>query len=74
MKRWHGRTWVAREQAPRVTLELILIDGINWVVCFDGHAMWTGRAASERAAKRAAERWVESFARELLVAGGKESP
>ena len=83
MKRAKWRRTPGRESgfydlciAPAVRATVWVSDDgeVRWYVNVNHSETVMTPAPSVRSAKRAAERWVETFARELLIGLGKESP
>lgn len=74
MRRWTKTgEWVAHAASPHV--RVVAFDVGDWAVYLDGRRLAFGDTRrTQRSARRAAERWVETFARELLISLGKESP
>lgn len=73
MTRWRNGEWWPHRAEPEV--RAVAFEVGDWAIYLNGRRVALGDTKrSQRAAKRAAERWVERFARELLISAGKESP
>jgi len=70
-RRWSRGEWLVLASP---TMRAVAFDDGEWAIYLDGRGFARGAAPQMRAARRAAERWVARFARELLVACGEESP
>ena len=71
-RRWSRGEWLVGTVPP---MRAVAFEVGDWAVYLDGRRIAQGDTMrSQRAARRAAERWVARFARELLVACGEASP